>query len=202
VPRPTLSEIIDGQLIAEDTEIHPTEDEPVRAIDVLEPYAVVYRFSTDAGGAWFASCTMAQRAGDGSWQDTGSSGTRGEALELPWRPSRRTLNGHTLAIFGSGGMGVGEGTSAFLRFVVGFADPSVRQLRARAATGERTIEVRSPVGAFAVLVLGESAVEMQGLSADGEEVGQPATGNPVDALADRRIRRRSRRTRGWRLGRS
>ena len=95
VPLPTLSEIIEGQLIAGDSEIHPTEDEPVRAIDVLEPYAAVYRFSADAAGAWLANCTLAYRADDGSWRDTGSSGTHGDALKLPWRPSSPTLNGQS-----------------------------------------------------------------------------------------------------------
>ena len=56
-----LSEIIEGRLIAGDSEYDPTEDEPVLAIDVLGPYAAVYRFSADAGGAWFAGCTLAQR---------------------------------------------------------------------------------------------------------------------------------------------
>ncbi len=196
MPLPTLSEIIDGQLIAGDSEIHPTEDEPVRAIDVLEPYAAVYRFSADASGAWFANCTLAYRTDDGSWRDSGSSGTHGDALELPWRQSSPTLNGHSIAIFGSGGMDVGEGTSTFLRSIFGFADPSVRRLRVSAATGERIIEVRSPVGAFVVLLLGESAVELQGLNETGEDVGQPVTGSPVGALAHKRFRRPTRRTRG------
>jgi hypothetical protein len=168
---------------------------------VLEPYAAVYRFSASADGTWFASCTLAQRADDGSWQDTGSSGTHGYDMELPWRPSGRTLNGHTIAIFGSGGTDVGEGPSTFLRSFFGFADPSVRHIRVSADSGERIIEVRSPVGAFAVLVLGESAVELQGLNAAGEDVGQPTKENPVDARAHSRFRGRNRRTRGWRLGR-
>ena len=109
------------------------------------------------------------------------------------------MNGHSIAIFGSGGMDVGEGTSTFLRSIFGFADPSVRHLRISGATGERIIEVRSPVGAFVVLLLGESAVELQGLSETGEDVGQPVTANPVGAVADRRFRRPTRRTRGWRL---
>ena len=38
-------------MISGDSEIGPTEDEPVRAVDVLEPFAAVYRFSVrdDAG---------------------------------------------------------------------------------------------------------------------------------------------------------
>jgi hypothetical protein len=55
-------------------------------------------------------------------------------MELPWRPSARTLNGHTIAVYGSGGIDVGEGTSMFLRTLLGFADPFVRQLRVSAAT--------------------------------------------------------------------
>lgn len=202
MPRPTLSEIIEGELIAGDSEIHPTEDEPVRAIDVLEPYAAVYRFSADAGGAWFASCSLARMADDGSWQDRGSSGTHGDALELPWRPSSRTLNGHTIAIFGSGGKDIGEGSSTFVRSIFGFADPSVCRLRVSNTTAERIIKVCSPVGAFAVLTFGESAVELQGLDENGALVGQPATVKPVDAVAPWRFRRRNRRRRGWRFGRS
>lgn len=202
MPRPSLSEIIDGWMIAGDSEIRPTEDEPARAIDVLEPYAAVYRFSADADGTWYANCALARRADDGSWRDTGSSGTHGAALELPWKPSSRTLNGHTIAIFGSGGMDIGEGTSTFLRSIFGFVDPSVRHLRVSAATAERVIEVRSPVGAFAVLVLSESAVEMQGLNEAGEDVGQPETARPIEDSPRRRFRRRNWRTRGWKFGRT
>ena len=80
MPLPTLSEIIDGQLIAGDSEIRPTEDEPVRAIDVLEPYAAVYRFSADSSGAWFANCTLAYRADEGSWRILG----RVAPTATPW----------------------------------------------------------------------------------------------------------------------
>jgi len=196
VPRPTLSEIIDGQLIASDSEIYPTEDEPVRAIDVLGPYGAVFRFSADEGGAWYASCAVACRADDGSWRDTGSSGTHGAPLELPWKPSSRTLNGQTIAIFGSGGMDVGEGTSTFLRSIFGFVDPSVRHLRVSDTTRERVIEVSSPVGAFAALVLSGSAVELQGINEAGEDVGQPATVTRIEDPCRRRFRRRNRRSRG------
>ena len=79
-------------------------------------------------------------------------------------------------------MDVGDGTSTFLRSIFGFVDPSVRHLRVRAATAERVIEVRSPVGAFAVLVLSVSAVELQGLNEAGENVGQPATARPIEDL--------------------
>lgn len=49
--RPTLSDIIEGRMIADDSEILPAEDEPIRAIDVLEPYAAVFRVSVDESGA-------------------------------------------------------------------------------------------------------------------------------------------------------
>ena len=202
MPRPTLSEIIDGRLIADDSEMYPSDDEPVRAIDVLEPYAAVYRFSADEGGLWYASCALACRADDGAWRETGSSGTHGAALELPWKPSSQTLNGHTIAIYGSVGMDVGDGTSTFLRSIFGFVHPSVRHLRVRTATSERVIEVRSPVGAFAVLVLSDSAVDLQGLNEAGEDVGQPANARPIEDLPRRRFRRRNWRTRGWRFGRT
>ena len=48
---PTLSDIIEGRMIADDSEILPAEDEPIRAIDVLEPYAAVFRVSVDESGA-------------------------------------------------------------------------------------------------------------------------------------------------------
>lgn len=202
MPHPTLSEIIDGRMIASDSEIHATDDEPVRAIDVLEFYAAVYRFSAGADGDWYASCTLAKRCDDGSWSDRGSSGTRGVDLQLPWRPSSRTLNGHTVAIFGSGGVDVGEDRSIFLRSIFGFADPSVSHLRISAATLERIIEVCSPVGAFVVVALGEGAVDLQGLSDEGQDVGKPAVAKPIGDPARPRFRRRHWQTRGWRFGRS
>jgi len=120
--RPTLSDIIEGRMIADDSEILPAEDEPVRAIDVLEPYAAVFRVSVDESGAWFANCALALRTGDGSWRDTGSSGTHGSGWKLlPWRPSSRTLDGNTLVILGSGGLDVGDSPGTFLRSIFGFA---------------------------------------------------------------------------------
>jgi hypothetical protein len=151
VPGPTLSEIIEGRLIAGDSETDPTEDEPVRAIDVLEPYAAVCRLSADEGGAWFAGCTLAQRADDGSWSDTGSSGTHGDGMELPWRPSRRTLNGHTVVIFGSGGIDVGEGTSHSppldLRIRRSVRSPPPRQCRHRGEDHRGPLSCRGLRGA-------------------------------------------------------
>jgi hypothetical protein len=179
--RQSLTEIIGGRLISDAPEIFPTVDEPVRAIDVLEPYGAVYRFSVAESGAWFEECSIALKGPDGLWTETTAGGSHGDSWDVPWRPSFDTLDGHTVSIFGSAGMELPyeDDRVVFVRGVYGFADRAVRSLHISAATGERAFELDSPVGAFVVLVLGESSVELQGLDSSGAEVGQPATAAPV-----------------------
>ena len=76
------------------------------------------------------------------------------------------------------------------------SDPAVTAVRVNAASGERTVEVASPVGAFVVLVAGDGAVEFQGLDAAGLGVGQPATAAPASDSKTRRSFLRWRRARG------
>jgi hypothetical protein len=45
--------------------------------------------------------------------------------------------------------------------------------------GERTVAVDSPVAAFAVVALGEGAIEFPSLDEAGVEVGQPANAAPI-----------------------
>jgi hypothetical protein len=181
VSRRALSEVIDGRLISGGSGIVPTDDEPVLAVDVLGCFAAVYRFSVDHGGAWFADCTVALRIAEGTWRDAGSGGTRGAGWKVPWRPSRETLDDRAIAIFGSIGRDLADEQDrpVFVRAIYGFVDPTVRSLHLSAASGERAVEVESPAGAFAVVVLGESAVELQGLGETGADVGQSATAAPV-----------------------
>ena len=42
-----MSEVIEGRLISDASELVATLDEPVRAIDLLGRFAAVYRFSAD-----------------------------------------------------------------------------------------------------------------------------------------------------------
>ncbi len=162
--RPTLNEIIEGRLTSTDAQIVPTDDEPVRAVDVLGHLAAVYRFSVDVSGAWFAACTLACRTQDGQWQDSGSGGSHGEGWDVPWQPSSRTLDGHAISIFGSVGPNLlgNEDRIDLVRAIYGFTDPMVRALRVSAASGERILTVNSPAKAFVVVVVGESAVRTAG----------------------------------------
>jgi hypothetical protein len=180
MPRQSLSEVIDGRLISGASEIVPTSDEPVRAVDVASNIAAVYRFSVDPTGQWFQQCTMAFKTPDGSWVEGTAGGSHGEGWQVPWRPSDETLDGHSLAIFGSAGMDVGDAPDLVLaRGIYGFAGPPIRHLRVSSERGERTVSVDSPVGAFVVVTLGEGVVEFQGLDEAGVEVGQPANTAPI-----------------------
>ncbi len=175
--RPTLSEVIDGRLISGDSEIVPTEDEPVRAVDVLEPFAVLYRFSVGERGDWYDQCSVAMRTSDGTWEETSSGGGHGGGWVVPWRPSTQTLDGRAVFVFGSAGMHLPDAQDEMVSVsgIYGFADLAVRRLRVSSEAGDRVVEVSSPVGAFVVLVLGEGAVKLQGLDQSGLDVGQPAT---------------------------
>ena len=197
VHRPTLSEVIEGALISSAADIAPTEDEPVRAIDVLGGVAALFRFSIDGTGAWFEECSIALRAADGTWKQSTGGGSHGDGWKGPRRPSTRTLDGHTISIFGSVGLDRPDekGDMVFVRAIYGFSDPVVRALRVNAASGERTVKVASPAGAFVVLVAGDGAVEFQGLDAAGLGVGQPATAAPASDSETRRSFLRWRRDR-------
>ncbi len=179
--RSNLSEVIEACLISGASEIVPTEDEPVRAVDVLGRFAAVYRFSVDESGAWFQECTVAFRDGDGTWRETSAGGSHGDGREVPWRSSSQTLDGHTISVFGSAGLDLPDERErmVFVRGIYGFSDPAVRALRVGAASGKRVVEVKSPAGAFVVIVVGQSAVDLQGLDHAGAEIGQSATVEPV-----------------------
>ena len=101
---PTISEIIERRLISGDPEIVPTADEPVRAVDVLGPFAAVYRFSVGRNRSWFEDCSIALRTGRGSWRETTSGSARGEGRDVPWRPSSRIFDGRSVCVFGSAGI--------------------------------------------------------------------------------------------------
>jgi len=205
VTRPTLSEVIEGRLISDASEIVATLDEPVRAIDLLGRFAAVYRFSADDDGAWFEECVLAVKTGDGQWVPSGAGGSHGEGWELPWRPSSLTLDGRTVWVFGSAGGDLidDDDRPVFVRGIYGFVEPQVRAIRVSSEDGERTVAVTSPVGAFVVLVRGEGAVELQGLDEAGANLGQPVTKEPIEKGRWSGSRRRSvhhRRVRGltWR----
>jgi hypothetical protein len=167
----------------------PTEDEPVRAVDVLGPYAAVYRFSVDESGAWFENCTIALKDSDDRWQETTAGGAHGGGWEVPWRPSSLTLDGHTVSVFGTAGMHLPDeqDRTVFVRGIYGFADMAVRWLRVTSEAGQRTVEVNSPAGAFVVVVLGDGAVDLHGLDQRGADLGEPATN---EAIQDSPLRRR------------
>lgn len=179
--RPNLSEVIERRLISGDSELVSTEDELVRAIDVVGRFAAMYRFSMDENGDWYDDSTLAIKTSGRQWLAAGSGGSYGVGCEVPWRPSMETLGGHTVAIFGSAGSEQEDerGELVFVRTLFGFVDGSVGSLRACSANGERTLAVDSPAGAFVVLVMGESAVELQGIDLAGNHVGQPATSDPI-----------------------
>jgi hypothetical protein len=129
--RHSLTEIIGGRLISDASEIVPTVDDPVRAIDVVEPDGAVYRFSVAESGAWFEECSIVLKGPDGVWTETTSGGSHGDSWGVPWRPSLETLDGHTISIFGSAGMELPyeDDRVVFLRGVYGFADRTVQSLR-------------------------------------------------------------------------
>ncbi len=161
---PTISEIIERRLISGDPEIVPTADEPVRAVDVLGPFAAVYRFSVGRNRSWFEDCSIALRTGRGSWRETTSGSARGEGRDVPWRPSSRIFDGRSVCVFGSAGIDLPdeEERMVLVRGIYGFCEPTVRALRVSSGGRERIVDITSPVGAFVVVVTGEGFVMVQG----------------------------------------
>lgn len=199
---PSLSEVVEGRLISADSEIVASSDEPVRAVDVLGSVAAVYRVSIGVDGDWYEQCTVAVRSRDGEWRETGSGGARVEGWESPWRPSSETLEGRSLAVFGSTGSVLPDsrGSKGFVRCTYGFVDPLVRSLRVSTAGSERTVEVTSPVGAFVVVVRGEEPVELTALGESGTPIGGSVTQTAGPTAITRRLQQRNRRF-GLRWGR-
>jgi hypothetical protein len=203
VAEPTLSEIIDGALISDDSEIVPTAEEPVRAVDVLGPVAAVLRVTVGPDGDWYQQCSMAVRSEDRRWAESGSGGGHGSGWDTPWRPSEQTLDGRSIVIMGSTGSDLPDnrGSVGFVRAVHGFVHPQVRAIRVRTTASERVVDVTSPVGAFVVVVRGDDPVELQGLDETGGSVGAAAMTTAGPAARALRGGVRHRRKFGWKWGR-
>ena len=143
MPRFDLGRALDGGDVARPDTITATEDEQVLAVDVVDDWGAVFRFSVGTDGAWFAECIVASRRDDGSWEDHGRGGSHGTAWPLPWRPPAEGWDGSPLLVMGTTSFGV-EAT-------FGFAAPAVRTVTAEHQGRRRTVDIASPVGAFVVI---------------------------------------------------
>jgi glyoxylate utilization-related uncharacterized protein len=61
-----------------------------------------------------------------------------------------------------------------VRGLYGFATEHVAIIRVTQGGQARAVEVTSPAEAFVVVVIGEDAVQLQGLDKHGHEIGHPS----------------------------
>jgi hypothetical protein len=154
---------IEGRVISDAPEIVPGSDD-LRAIDVLEPFAALFRFGVGHGGGWSVDCSIAKRISPEGWFEMTGGGGMGAGYEVPFRPSRDKFGGSSLSIFGSSGMHLDDHRDAvvLVRGLYGFAAPEVRSILVRSGSEKRTVAVDSPAGAFVVVVVGKNDVELHG----------------------------------------
>ena len=165
---------IEGRVISDAPEIVPISHD-LRAIDVLGPFAALFRFGVGPSGGWSVDCVIAKRISPEGWQEMTSGGGIGVGCEVPFCPSRDKFGGSSMSIFGSAGMHLADDVEAevLVRGVYGFATAEIRSILVRSGSEKRNVAVDSPAGAFVVVVLGENDVELQGLDEHGDEIGSP-----------------------------
>jgi len=143
----------------------------VLALDRVRSFGAAFLFGVDHHGSWVADAVYARRDETGHWGELGSGGTHGDGWITPWKPPESGWDGRVLAIMVTAGLTVYEGTDpeieSDLRAVVGFAAPDVTGLILSDSDGDRLVEVLSPIGAFAVLHIGQGPFTLQVATSSG-----------------------------------
>jgi hypothetical protein len=169
--RASISDVMEGlaTLTAPEIVVQSRDEAPVLAIDHCGAFGGAFRFGVFTGGEWHADVLYARRS-EAGWDDLGSGGSYGDGWTTPWRPPSDGWDGDDLYVMGSGGMDVEDEYEVphELRVVYGFASPAVVAIEVTGPTAARFIEISNPVGAFAVVLVGDGEFAITGRSRGGE----------------------------------
>jgi hypothetical protein len=171
--RRSLSDVIEGRLITPGSTISTPLDEAVMAVDVVDTWAALFRFSVEMNGEWYAGCQRATIGWNHRWEEMGSGGFRGDGWEMPWQPPEQGWDGRGLFIFGHTAQGVAddEGLDHSFDAFCGFAAKPVAAIRVTCDSKERLVKIESELGGFAVAAIGSGDVQLQALDDDGNPFG-------------------------------
>jgi hypothetical protein len=166
----TLLDVMEGRATATVSEITRSADDHVAvlAVDRDGDFGGVFRFGVYGEGEWYADGIQAWLRQDGQWVNLGEGGSRGADWTTPWSPPHGGWDGDDLYVLGTSGLDVEVGgEDRELRVVFGFAAPEVETLAVVGPEGRRSVPVTSPVGAFAVVLVGDGVFSVIAETGDG-----------------------------------
>jgi hypothetical protein len=169
-----MAGLMDGGALFDGVEIEPSPDGRLLATDRELDWGAAFRFWLSENGDVDSDCVMAQRQGDGRWDELGSGGARYGGWDVPWRPPAGGWSDGLMLVLATTGQTVFDTAEEEfdLTAVCGFVAPSVQALLSIHDGQERAIPVVSPVGAFVVVAVGGGTVSLTSLSDTGVPVGQ------------------------------
>ncbi|MDQ1567647.1 MAG: hypothetical protein QOF96_2527, partial [Actinomycetota bacterium] len=160
---------MEGRALFDGVDIEPSADGPVLATDRELDWGAAFRFWLSEDGDVDCDCVLAQRRGDGWWDDLGSGGARYGDWDVPWRPPEKGWPNGPMLVLATTGQTVYDAADEELDLIAvcGFVAPSVQAIRSIHDGRERTIPVASRVGAFVALAVGGGTVTLTPLSGTG-----------------------------------